>query len=195
MAAFSEDPGYIVWGIDQTAYGPVDLPTLVAWVKDERVTAETWVFVGRARAWQKAIEIKELRMFLDLNAAGTERRAGLASPRGIEAQALRRIHVLANLSAAQLERFARFVEVEEITRETVVVKQGSPGDGMYFIIEGELRVRTRVTSQEVLIATLGVGECFGDIALFDHGPSSADVVANTDSVVVKLSNSAFEAPA
>jgi len=33
---------------------------------------------------------------------------------------------------------------------------------------------------------------FGDISLFDRGPRSADVVANLDSVVVKISASAFE---
>ena len=33
-----------IWGVDQVVYGPVDLPTLVAWVQDDRVTADTWLF-------------------------------------------------------------------------------------------------------------------------------------------------------
>jgi hypothetical protein len=57
MAAVATDTGYIVWGIDQTAYGPVELPTLVNWVKDERVTADTWIYAARNACWQKAVEV------------------------------------------------------------------------------------------------------------------------------------------
>jgi CRP-like cAMP-binding protein len=63
---------------------------------------------------------------------------------------------------------------------------------MYFILEGELRVRINVMGKETILATLGAGEFFGDIALFDHGPRSADVLANTDSVVVKISSAAVD---
>jgi CRP-like cAMP-binding protein len=33
---------------------------------------------------------------------------------------------------------------------------------------------------------LCAGDSFGDSSLFDHGPRSADVVANSDSLVVKI---------
>jgi len=62
---------------------------------------------------------------------------------------------------------------------------------MYFILEGELRVRINVMGKETILATLGAGDFFGDIALFDQGPRSADVVANANSVVVKISARAF----
>jgi CRP-like cAMP-binding protein len=39
---------------------------------------------------------------------------------------------------------------------------------------------------------LGPGECFGEIALFDQGPRSADVVANKDSILLKISSEAFD---
>ena len=54
MASISTSADFIVWGVDQTAYGPVELPTLVSWVKDERVMADTWVFVAKNSSWQKA---------------------------------------------------------------------------------------------------------------------------------------------
>ena len=63
---------------------------------------------------------------------------------------------------------------------------------MYLILQGELRVRITVGGSEKTLATLGAGEFFGDISLFDQGPRSADVVANTDSVVVKISASGFD---
>src|ERR1041384_3977696 len=188
MAHLSEDTGFIVWGIDQTPYGPVELPALVSWVKDERVTADTWIFVSKNDAWQRAAEVMELQMFFRAKSGP----GVTVGPRGIDSRSLRRIKILATLTDEQLERFAQFVEVEKVPQWSVIVKQGDPGDAMYFILEGELRVRIHVMGKETILATLSVGEFFGDIALFDHGPRSADVLANIDSVVVKISSSAVD---
>ena len=196
MAASASSVDFIVWGFDQTAYGPVELPALVAWVKDERVTADTWIFVGKDNAWQKASQVPELQMFFRSKSPQASSSNGsngsTASPRGIEPRALRRIKILSGLREDQLERFAQFVEVERIPQWTVIVKQGEPGDAMYLILEGELRARVDIMGKETILATFGPGEFFGDISLFDHGPRSADVVANTDSLVAKVSSEAFE---
>jgi hypothetical protein len=192
MAASASSVDFIVWGVDQTAYGPVELPALVAWVKDERVTADTWIFVGKDNAWQKAADLPELQMFFRSSKAPAASNGTAVSPRGIEPRALRRIKILSGLRDDQLEQFAQFVALERIPQWTVVVKQGEPGDAMYLVLEGELRARTNVLGKETILATFGPGEFFGDISLFDQGPRSADVVANTDSLVVKLSAEAFE---
>ena len=42
------------------------------------------------------------------------------------------------------------------------------------------------------VPTLNPGEFFGDISLFDHGPRSADVVANTNAVLLKVSATNFQ---
>src|SRR3974390_2664171 len=59
----STDAGFTVWGVNRAAYGPVELPTLVAWIKDERVTADTWVFAGQTGMWSRAADIPELQLF------------------------------------------------------------------------------------------------------------------------------------
>jgi hypothetical protein len=41
---------------------------------------------------------------------------------------------------------------------------------------------------------MGVGECFGELALVDHGPRSADVIANQPSVLVKMLAVALKKP-
>jgi len=193
MAAVSTDTGFIVWGIDQTAYGPVELPTLVNWVKDERVTPDTWIYAAQNASWQKAAAVPELQMFFRSNGGGSPADAAVvSSPRGIDPRALRRIKILAGMTDDQLERFAQFVEVEKVPQWAVVVKQGDPGEAMYFILAGELRVRINVMGSETILATLTAGDFFGDVSLFDHGPRSADVIANTDSTVVKISAVAFD---
>ena len=112
MAAIATQTDFIVWGIDRTAYGPVELPTLVAWVKDERVTADTWVYDAKNSAWQKAEALPELQMFFRGKAKSSEA-ADLMSPRGLDPRALRRIKILASMTDDQLERFAQFMELEE----------------------------------------------------------------------------------
>jgi hypothetical protein len=192
-SAATNNVEFYVWGIDHTAYGPVELPTLVSWVKDERVTADSWIFVGKSNLWQKAPEVPELQMFFRSKAtSGAQSPAAMEALTGIDPRALRRVKILAAMSEEQLERFAQFMEMEKVPQWSVIVKQGDPGDTMYFILQGELRVRINVMGKETILATLAVGDFFGDISLFDHGPRSADVVANTDSVVLKISSAAFE---
>jgi hypothetical protein len=171
----------------------VELPTLVSWVKDERVTAETWVYVAKDSSWHKASQVPELQMFFRSKSSAVSREiAALENPAGVDPRALRRVKILAGMTEDQLERFAGFMEVERVPQWSVIVKQGDPGDAMYLILQGELRVRIDVLGKETILTTLSIGDFFGDISLFDHGPRSADVVANSDSVLLKISASAFD---
>jgi CRP-like cAMP-binding protein len=102
------------------------------------------------------------------------------------------VKILAGLTDPQLERLAQAMETQRVPQWAVVVKQGERGDTMYLILDGELRVRLMVGEKETILSTLGPGDFFGDMSLFDHGPRSADVVANVDSTVLKISATRFE---
>ena len=191
--ASSLNADFIVWGLDQTAYGPVELPTLVSWVKDERVTADTWVYANKTESWQKAAEVPELAMFFkSARGKATANTASVTGVTGVDPRGLQRIRILAGMNEDQLQRFAGFMQLEKVPQWSLIVKQGDPGDSMYLILQGELRVRINVGGKETILATLGPGEFFGDISLFDHGPRSADVVANSDSMVLKITSKAIE---
>lgn len=183
--------GFFIWGVDQSAYGPVELPTLVNWIRDERVTADTWVFAQQGANWQPAAKIPELQMFFRGKSGGAS--SSLSSfPGPIKPGALRRVKILANLGDEQLDKFAQLMEFETIPPWKTIVKKGEYGDSMYLILEGEARVRLMEGHKETILATLGPGEFFGDISLFDHGPRSADVIANAETTVVKISAANFE---
>ena len=111
---------------------------------------------------------------------------------GLKPGSLRRVKILAEMSDDQLERFVTFMEVEAVKQWTELVKQGQHGDAMYFVLEGEWRVRMMIAGKETILETLSAGEFFGEISLFDHGPRSADVIANTDSVLLKISAKKFQ---
>src|SRR6266542_748094 len=188
--------GFNIWGVDGIVYGPVELPVLVAWIKDERVTDKTWVYSEKEDAWRKAPDFSELRMFF-LSPLGGHREssppaAANGTIAGIRPGSLRRVKIFADFADDQLERFIKFMEIEPVRQWTEIVKQGQHGDAMYLVLEGELRVRMMIAGKESILVTLSAGEFFGEISLFDHGPRSADVVANTDSLLLKISSAAFD---
>lgn len=85
-------------------------------------------------------------------------------------------HMEANFMAT-LSHAERFADGETIFRE------GEPGDRLYTILKGEVRISKNIpgTGEEAL-AILGRGAIFGEMALIDGRPRSADAVAHDDGV-------------
>jgi hypothetical protein len=191
----SENVGaqYKIFGADHQVYGPVELPTLVDWIKDERVTAETWIFLLEKNEWKKAAQMAEVKMFFQKKAAAAASMPAASGLNiaGVKPGTLRRVKVFADFSDEQLEKFVALLEVQQVRQWAEIVRQGDTGDAMYLILEGELRVRLMVSGKETILATLQAGEFFGEISLFDSGPRSADVVANKDSLVLRITATAF----
>src|SRR6185437_12969865 len=149
---------FFIWGVDDSPYGPVELPTLVNWIKDERVLADTWVFARRDSTWQRAADISELKMFFG------KKFVRPAEGNTITPGALRRIKILADLNDAQLSHLSDFMEVQRVPQWSTVVRTGEPGDAMYLILEGELRAGVMAGDRETILATFGPGDFFGDMA-------------------------------
>jgi CRP/FNR family transcriptional regulator, cyclic AMP receptor protein len=175
---------YRIWGTDNISYGPVELPGLVDWIRQGRVLRSTWVYREDKGEWARAADISELKILFKSRTTGT----GAAAPaHGITPGSLRRIKIFADMEEQQLASFLQYMEVMKFMGNAVVVQKGDPGDAMYLVLQGELRARTMVGGRESTLAVLGVGECFGEMAVLDESPRSADVVANSESVVLKIS--------
>jgi CRP-like cAMP-binding protein len=196
MEPDSDAPTFSIWGVDNVVYGPVDLPRLISWVQEQRVTADTWIYLQAKDAWQKALQIQELQMFFRPRSAAAGPAAMVGAPAGnavrLKPGSLRRIKILAGMTDQQIERFIEYMELQPVRPHAEIVKQGSPGDAMYLVLEGEVRVRMMIAGKESILVTLAAGEFFGEVALFDHGPRSADVIANQDSLLLKISAGAFQ---
>ena len=182
-------PGYHTWGIDNTAYGPVELPALVDWIRDDRILADTWIFVERDNGWFKAAEVPELKMFFRKKYPHAEGKPAAAEEIG--PGALRRIKALAELSDEQLASLLTCIEIVRVRPFTHLVRKGEPGDAMFGVLEGEVRSSITVDGKECSLATLGPGGVFGEISLFDRGPHAADVISNEESTLVKISADAI----
>ena len=188
-------PAYFIWGPDKIVYGPVDLPTLVNWVQEQRVTADTWINLVEQDTWEKAARIEELKLFFPRKPAAGAPAPRFKGPGGtsimLKPGALRRVRILAGMNERQLEHFVDFMELHPVRQWTEIVKQGGPGDAMYLLLEGEVRVRVMIAGKERILVTLAPGEFFGEVALLDSGPRSADVVASKDSLLLRISAAAF----
>jgi CRP/FNR family transcriptional regulator, cyclic AMP receptor protein len=189
-----ENTGFKIWAVDNIVYGPVELPVLISWVKEDRVTRDTWIYSEAKDCWNKACQVPELQMFFKSGSSGggyvSETQLMKAS--GIKPGSLRRVKIFAGMDDSQLDRFIQYMEIAKARQFTEVVKQGDPGDALYLVLDGEVRVRLMISGKESTLTVLGPGEFFGEISLFDHGPRSADVVANLETTMLKVSASAFQ---
>jgi CRP/FNR family cyclic AMP-dependent transcriptional regulator len=75
--------------------------------------------------------------------------------------------------------------------EAVFIK-GDEGNSLYIIESGRVHIKlTSEDGREVVLNSLGPGEFFGDLALFDGEPRSADAVAVEGSHLVLLERRDF----
>jgi CRP-like cAMP-binding protein len=155
------------------------------------VAPDTWVFARTAGNWMRAHQLPELKPHFTLElTAGSD--TTLARRVGLKAGSLRRIKILADLNDNQLAHLAEFMELQEVPQWKVLFTQGDISDSMFLVLAGELRARVDVNGRETILATFSAGDFFGDMALLDHGPRSADVVANVDSTLLKITSASFD---
>jgi len=104
-----------------------------------------------------------------------------------KARFLQTTKLLSSAPAALLERIASEMEVLPAAASQVVCREGEPGDALYFIAEGEVRVE----KEGKTIVCLHPPECVGEFSLIDDLPRSATVVAEQDSVLLKWDRRCF----
>lgn len=77
----------------------------------------------------------------------------------------------------------------DVTKGDVIFSEGQPGDQMYVIVEGKVKLgQTSADGRESLLGVLGPGEMFGELSLFDPGLRTSTATALTDSIVLALGN-------
>lgn len=91
---------------------------------------------------------------------------------------LHRLPVMAGLDDAALEFLGGMAREEFFERDTVIVQEGEPGDRVFFVCEGRVRVtKEHQTAAPVPLAEFGPGDYFGEMSLVESVARSASVVA------------------
>lgn len=98
-----------------------------------------------------------------------------------------------DLDAAQLSQIVHIMQIQRVRDGQVIFREGDPGDAWYVIYDGAADV---YKSEEFLpdrrVASLGKRACFGEMALLDHSPRSASVVARGEATVFRFPRKDFE---
>src|SRR5436190_6398353 len=113
----------------------------------------------------------------------------------MNSEELKQIAVLQGMDQEALRRLAAVVEPKDFVDGQPVFVEGEPGDSMYFIVKGCIRIEKRAQANSEVHKTLAVleqGDYFGEMALLDQKPRSASAVAVGASTVLRLSKAAFD---
>ena len=183
---------YKVWAADDVVYGPIDFPLLSQWVREARVARDNWVYTEQTESWARAADLPELGLYF--------KEVGLVQPGtmnaplipGVPVGTLQEVEIFKNMTDRQRGRFAQCMEVQKFAKFETLVNEGDPGGAMFILLEGVVRVRKMIGGKENVITTLTAGEMFGEMSLFDLGKRSADIVANSEGVLLRLDVEVFD---
>ncbi len=93
-------------------------------------------------------------------------------------EALGAVVLFADLDEADLETLVASVETRRYRRGEAVFRQGDPGDALYVVLSGRVKIASPSEGGvEAILATLRPGEFFGALALLDGAPRSATATA------------------
>jgi CRP/FNR family cyclic AMP-dependent transcriptional regulator len=85
-------------------------------------------------------------------------------------------------------------ELQPVTfrRGHTVFAEGEPGDRMYIIVSGKVKIGRRTNDgRENLLAVLGPSDVFGELSVFDSGPRTSTVTAVTVVSAVSMDRDAL----
>jgi CRP-like cAMP-binding protein len=124
-------------------------------------------------------ELKARTLAAALGAKTAETQAGGAS--GTES-------LWHQLGSAGLRAFAGMLELELVATGKKLIVEGAAGDAAYLVGRGELEVRRG----ETVLARLGAGSLFGEMALLSRSPRAASVIAVRPSIVLRADRAALD---
>jgi len=108
------------------------------------------------------------------------------------AQLLAEIPMFSCLQAEDLEGLAALLQKRDYGKGEIIFHEGDVGTALFIIRKGSVVIRlSHEDGKEVVLGMLGRGEVFGELALLDGDPRSADAVAREDAQLLVLPRAEF----
>lgn len=108
------------------------------------------------------------------------------------------IPLLSDLPATAFAQMLAAMRLQRVAAGEAIVREGEPGEAFFMLARGSVRVTKRAiapAATETVLATLGEGSIFGEMALVSGAPRGATVVAAEDSDVLVFGREALAAVA
>jgi len=102
-------------------------------------------------------------------------------------EALGELHLFKDLPPELVQQLAQQSDLVEVAKDELIIKKGDDGDSMYLVMRGAVSVH----DEDRLLATLIVGEYFGEYALIDRYERSASVTATQPAELLRLDRDMF----
>lgn len=142
---------------------------------------------------QRIRDANELLKSFFIEAAKDEKRMALEGTAGktVSVDLDKKMAVLKEkgLSSKELRLLATFSNEEFYKAGQSIFVEGQKGDKLYILLDGEVRISKFIPGVgEEALAILGKGDFFGEMALIDNAPRSADATAHSDTTVLPIEN-------
>jgi CRP/FNR family cyclic AMP-dependent transcriptional regulator len=113
-----------------------------------------------------------------------------ASPRTVAK--LREHALFSGLEPQVVERLSGCATIRKIKSGTTIFSKDDPGTGLFAVSAGIVKIRVpSVDGREAVLNLVYEGEIFGEIALLDGQPRTADAVAMTDCELIAVDRRDF----
>ena len=166
------------------------------WLKDPRHDDPTdshvraHAIAALERCGMRLGTTREERLLIKDNEA--HREADRAAEHARRMQALANVELFSTLSQEEREVLADHLVYAPFVAGDIMTKQGAEAHWLYLVISGTSNIWLDGEGGRRLIAKLGPGEVFGEMALLTGEPRRATVTAETDVVCYRLDKSGFE---
>ena len=108
-----------------------------------------------------------------------------------------------NLAKQYMEKIAAFVKtdlqykkINDLARiypkNSMIFCEGEPGDELFIIKSGMVKISKVVDNKEILLAVLSKGDIFGEMAIIESKPRGATAIAYEDSQILAVNNKNFD---
>jgi len=130
---------------------------------------------------------RTIREALDLRGS-----AAVASPPPISGpnrellDRLRKVSLFQGFTDAEMIRLLRIIQVRQFIANQYVFREGEPGDKMYVLVSGLVEIRQTRDGQEKTLVQMKPGDCFGEMAIIDSRPRSADAYVVATCMVIEV---------
>ena len=106
---------------------------------------------------------------------------------------LRRSPLFATLDDAAFRLLTDDIQEIDLSRNAVLFYEGDQGDQLFAVLSGKVKLgRTAADGRENMVALMGPGDVFGEMALFDPSPRSTNAVAVSETRLAAIKHESFK---
>ena len=109
------------------------------------------------------------------------------------AEFLKNVRLFSHIEEPELGALAASLRERLLKKGQVLFREGDGGEEMFIVRRGSIVISKAVKDRvEQVLARIGPGDFFGEMALFDRSPRSATVQADTESILLVLDRDALD---